>query len=223
MKKLKKNRRLDFINSRGFTLIEMILGLLIFSIIAVSLYSTFSMAISVWKKSEDVNRIYREAKWSLEKIASSLKNADFFDFTKNYPDIKLFSGQSDKVSFYITSDTGLKKIGYSLEKLDKRNLFSLEEKTQDFVGCLSGQELGLKKASLTSLVKEEGLKFSYAYRTIDSEATETLLWKDSFAGQVYLPRLVKIALTLVNPKDLKQEKTFTKIVFIPTGGLLKAE
>ncbi|MBL7131939.1 MAG: prepilin-type N-terminal cleavage/methylation domain-containing protein, partial [Candidatus Omnitrophica bacterium] len=43
---------------KALTLIEILIALTIFSIIAVSLYSTFSSGILAWKKSEDVNRLY---------------------------------------------------------------------------------------------------------------------------------------------------------------------
>ena len=96
---------------KGFTLIEVLMALLIFSIIALTLYSTFSTAILAWRRAKDVNRVYREAKLSLDLISTSLKNAEFFDFSRNYPDLKLFNGEVDKISFYISSDFGLKKIG----------------------------------------------------------------------------------------------------------------
>ncbi len=245
MKKMKKEVNLK----RGFTFIEVLMALLIFSIIAISLYSTFSMATSAWRKAEDANRIYREAKWCLDEISRSLKNTEFFDFSQNYPDLKLFDGQADKISFLVVSDSRLKRVSYSLAKQDSARVYkivlgrrgrmpeklladyrrsaerlvSLEKKSQDFLNSLSGQNDGAQISSLTSLVKEGGLKFSYAYKTTESNSLETFAWNDKFESQNEIPKAVQINLTLINPKNLKQEKTFTKIVFIPTGELLNSE
>lgn len=230
---------------------ELMLALLIFSIIALSLYSTFSMATLTERKTNDTNRIYQEARACLDEIASSLKNAIFFDFSKNYPDLKLFDGQADQISFFIADDSGLRKISYSLKKVDfgkvekvvlgkrgsmpdkiiadyrqiAQRLLTLERKEQDFLSSLSSADAGSQIADLTALVKEEGLKFSYAYKTKtgDSESTEALNWRDNFESPNQIPRIVRITLTLINPKDLKQERTFTKIIFIPTGTLLTSE
>ncbi|MDP2939562.1 MAG: prepilin-type N-terminal cleavage/methylation domain-containing protein [Candidatus Omnitrophota bacterium] len=231
---------------KGFTFIEVMMGLLIFSIIALSLYSIFSAASLAWRRSKDANRIYFEAKWCLDDISQSLKNAAFFDFSLNYPDLKLFKAETDKISFLIATDSGLKRVSYFLEKPDfgkihkivigKRgampdkiidnykqsaeSLFSLKRKEQDFLSSLVAT---VENRNLTSLVKDSGLKFSYAYKTTDSESLETLVWKDNWESQNQIPKIIKVNLTLLNPKNLKQEKTFTKIIFIPTGTMLQSE
>jgi prepilin-type N-terminal cleavage/methylation domain-containing protein len=245
---MKKTTKLNK-SQRGFTFIEVMMGLLIFSIIALSLYSTFSAAISAWEKAEDANRVYQEAKWALDEIAHSLKNAAFFDFSQNYPDLKLFKGEENKISFLIADESGLKRISYFLEKPDFGNIqrvilgkrgsvpekiiadykeiqgriFTLRKSEQDFLKSLAGEKDSVSSDNLTSLVKEGGLNFSFAYKTTESESLETLVWKESFESPNEIPRLVKITLTLLNPQNLKQEKTFTKIVFIPTGTLPTAE
>ena len=100
------------------------------------------------------------------------------------------------------------------------SLLSLKEKSQDFLNSLSSVDRGIQILSLTSLIKEDGLKFSYGYRGGDLESLDELIWKDSFVSQNQMPKVVKITLTMLDPKNLRQEKTFTKIVFIPTGELL---
>ncbi len=235
--------------NKSFTFVEVMLALSMFAIIALSLYSTFSVASLAWRKSQDSNRIYREAKWALDEIAKQLRDASFFDFSRHYPDLKLFDGQEDKITFLIADDSGLKRISFFLEKPDfgtihkvvigkrgkmpdkivynyeqvSQRLLTLQEKTHNFLDSLSNKTGTEESFNLTSLVKEGGLKFSYAYKTAETEALENLVWKDRFESQGQIPRLVKITLTLVNPKNLKQERSFEKIVFIPTGEFLTSE
>ena len=44
----------------GFTIIELLIALSIFAVIAVTLYSTFFAGISVWKRSGDKSGTYQD-------------------------------------------------------------------------------------------------------------------------------------------------------------------
>ncbi len=75
-------------------MIEALLGLAIFSVIAVTLYSTFWSGIQIDQRLED--RIYRQASWALEGMARELQNATIYDFSSSYPDINGFLGEKRK-------------------------------------------------------------------------------------------------------------------------------
>ena len=230
---------------KALTLIEILIALTIFSIIAVSLYSTFSSGILAWKKSEDVNRLYREARWALDKMAAELRNAIIYDFTEQYPDLNVFQGQKDNIAFLVGTNSGIKKISYFLQmpqyadihrtfvnyqgSLPSRiithyeegmaSLTSLKRKEESFIGSLQLEENQQKKSkTLSSIVKQAGLSFSYAYaQTTGEEAQEEITWKDSWQDNSSIPQGVKISLTLENPKNPEEVLTFTKTVFIPIG------
>jgi prepilin-type N-terminal cleavage/methylation domain-containing protein len=201
---------------RAFTLIEILIGLIIFSIIAISLYSTFFSGTSIWRRSEDKNRLYQEARWSLDTMAKELRNAIIFHYGENYPNFLAFRGTSADISFLIATDSGIKRIRYFIQREEQNQditVFSLKREELSLIDSL--QATGTDKASIerfSDLVAENGLKFSYAYGSPDD-----IEWQDTWKEKEYLPALIQIKLLLRNPRNPNLETEFNKRIFIPTG------
>ena len=227
-------------NPKAFTLVELLLGLTIFSIILASLYSTFSNGIELNRRSEDVNRVYREARWSLEILSRDLENARAYDYSNSYPQKTAFSGEADKLSFIRPTEAGLKIVNYYLEapkegsiyetiigRHSSRNvsvvsryeenavvhLFIREEK--DFVDDLQSVTAASEKQVLSSSAKENSLKFSYAYLE-GEEGNEKVAWKDSWTEK-YVPASIRIKITFINPDKSTEPLSVLKEIYIPTG------
>jgi prepilin-type N-terminal cleavage/methylation domain-containing protein len=65
---------------RGFTLIEILLGLTIFAVIGLSLYTTFANGIQLSRQSEQLENLYREARWTYDILAADLENMVSYQF-----------------------------------------------------------------------------------------------------------------------------------------------
>jgi len=59
----------------GFTLIELLIAVTIFSIIAISLHSSFNAGLKVWRKSEENMELNHSVRLALEGIGKELRNA----------------------------------------------------------------------------------------------------------------------------------------------------
>ena len=105
-------------NNYGFTLIEMLLGVIIFSIIAVTVYATFSSGMQLNRRAEHVNTIAREVRWVFDNLTEDLENARFYDFSKSYPDKIAFQGKSDRMDFLLAGPDGLRVVSYYLDEPD---------------------------------------------------------------------------------------------------------
>ncbi|HOW35222.1 MAG TPA: prepilin-type N-terminal cleavage/methylation domain-containing protein [Candidatus Omnitrophota bacterium] len=228
---------------KGFTLIEVLLGLSIFSIIAVSLYGTLDSALRLSRRSDDVNGIYREARWALDQIAGDLERMRAFNFANSYPKLTAFSGNSDKISFVSATDTGLKVISYYLELPDQTTvhkvvigghtnknrsltvryeekfvLYSLVREEKLFTDYLTDNaQAKVEKDILSPHIQEGSLSFSFAYLE-GQEEDEKITWKDSWE-KPYTPSGVRIKATFIKPGKVKQPIVFTKDVYIPSGYL----
>lgn len=207
----------------AFTFIEILIGLTIFSIIALSLYSNFLSGTSVWKRSEEINRLYQEARWSLDTIAKELHNAIALDYKNSYPDFAVFKGNSDSLAFLIANDDGIKRINYFLEKVDEsQNLFfALKRKETPLIDSLQTPEGESLTETFSSLVSEGGLKFSYSYSSTEGE-NEQIEWKGNWQDDKNLPKGLRIELALIDPLNPQTKKTFNKTVFIPLGVIAQA-
>ncbi|MFA5059227.1 MAG: prepilin-type N-terminal cleavage/methylation domain-containing protein [Candidatus Omnitrophota bacterium] len=236
------NKRL--FKKRSFTLIEMLLALSIFAIVALSLYSVFSSGIRLNKRSNDVNAIYREMRWSLGRIAEDLENVVFYDFSGSYPDKTAFDGRSNEISFLAATSKGLKTVRYSAQPLGfgsvhqviigkhstenqkivsqyqeeevARHAFVREELF--FIDDLrSGQEKNSTKEVLSSNLQENGLTFSFAYLQGEGESAK-IFWNNSW-DKPYIPSGIRVRLTFVNPRDPQETVAMEKEIYIPTGFL----
>ena len=227
----------------GFTLIEILLGLTIFSIIAVSLYSTFSSGIQLSRRSDDSGRIYREATLIFDRLATDLQSAQYYSFDNSYPQLLAFAGAGDQLTFFVPSEKGLRSVSYFLrdpqndfvyktiiakrsarpqtiisnfEEKESRDLLVREERP--FVDFLQqSPEPSPDREILSSRIQEGSLKFSYAYLKKQGEALETV-WQDSWSLH-YPPSGVRVTLTFVNSEKSKGPVTLTRDLFIPAGFL----
>lgn len=219
------------INSRGnnktklaFTFIEVLIGLTIFSIIAMSLYSTFFSGTSAWKKSDDLNRLYQEARWSLDTIAKELRNAIILSYKNKYPGFAFFQGTPDNISFLVEDEYDIKKVSYFLEAKENgedNSGFSLKREQVFLIDSLQPTEQEKSKETFSTLVSEGGIKFSYPYMV--SATGEDIEWRDKWQDSNNLPAGVKIELVLQNARNPNSKVSFYKTVFIPMGIIGEAQ
>jgi len=221
---MKINSRDNKKTKLAFTFIEVLIGLTIFSIIAMSLYSTFYSGISAWKKSEDLNRLYQEARWSLDTIAKELRNAIILSYKDRYPGFAFFQGTSNSISFLLEDEYDIKKVSYFLEAGENGEDnpgFSLKREQVFLIDSLQLTEQEKPKETFSSLVSEGGLKLSYPYMVSATE--EGVEWRDKWQDNNNLPAGVKIELVLQNAKNPNSKVSFYKTVFIPMGIIGEAQ
>lgn len=226
----------------GFTLIEFLLALSIFAVVAAAIYSTFSGGIRLSRSSQVQNKIYREARWSFEEMSKDLENAIPYDFSGSYPDKRALWGEHRKISFILPTGQGLKVVSYYLEKPEEgsilktivgkrhsRNMavttqsqsnsrvYYLVKEEMDFVDYLSG---GLKAKSnieiLSTNVKEDGLTFSYGY--LQDEQQKNIDWVGEWP-ESYIPAAVRVNIDFIPDGENTGAMSFRRDIFIPTGQL----
>jgi len=210
---------------KSFTLIELLLALSLFSLIALTVYNVFFSGMRLNARSESVNKIYREARWTLDQIAKELENFTTYDLSASYPDLDTFVGKDKEIQFILAAPTGLKVVRYTLqsptvekihktiigkrtsklssfvvnkeEKEEKVNVFIREE--MPLVDYLSANGVFEGPIEILSAqVKKDGLKFFFADRSVKD--SNTIEWKTSW-GQPYLPLGIRVELIFYNTGD----------------------
>ena len=234
----------------GFTLVELLIVAAIFSIITLCVYSVFSTGFSILRRSEESGRLYQEAKFSLDDMSRQLKMAVTYDFGTAYPDIKAFDGKHNEISFLVATDSGLRRIRYSLsstqpaqahttkvnyqkklpssitarfERHETQTMF-LEKSAVSFLESLAAPEDSeASTEALASLVTPGGLSFRYAYIRQLGDGHIEVVWDDTWQDNAVIPNGVQINLELVNPKKGGDVLAVTKTVFLPTGKIALAQ
>lgn len=175
---------------RAFTLVELLLALSIFSIVAVCVYGTFWAGVKINQRAEGENEAYRQIRLALDLMAVDLENAVPYDFTGSYPGQTAFKGEDGAVTFILPSGKGLKAIRYYLDSAQEgrvhkvvvgtrhdrnvdtlvdyreqevrpRNLVREEWDFPDYLGGTSGEHHAVEV--LATGVGENSLEFFYGY------------------------------------------------------------
>lgn len=207
----------------AFTLIELIISSLIFSVVAVAVYFVFSGGINVWESAKDTRDYDRSLRLAGEVIARELRNS--FKISNIS-----FEGDKDIISFagiwkdFSSEEAPEDVLGRITYFLNQENIFC--RKRQTYQEVFQGTEAG-KIKELISDVSE----LSFSYFGFDDES-ETYQWRNSWPktrqeaeeesiqGQeednllqvekkeIKLPKAVKIEMKM-------GEKSFSKTILIP--------
>ena len=235
-------RQKKVFRERGFTLIEILLALSIFSTIALCIYGTFSGGIRLNQKSEQQNEVFREARWTFQGLSLELENMVSYDFTNSYPNKTAFSGSGEKITFISPSDEGLKVVSYYLMEPPREHvhttvvgetysknvsivtkyeesafIYYLVREELSFVDYVNDRQAQASDIEIISTnVVENGLRFYYGYLK-DEESQETVWQTDWSLG--YIPSNIRIEIDFLVNEKKNSVQTLHQDVLVPAGFL----
>ena len=100
----------------GFTLVEMLLGFLIFAIIGGALSGLVIRVSSLHHQAAGMTMLFQEARAAFEFLGRDLENA--VPFRGSTGDGRPFEGSADSLSFFLPTDKGILLTEYRLGDLD---------------------------------------------------------------------------------------------------------
>ena len=195
----------------GFTFVELLVSILIFSIIVVSLYSTFRVGLTAYRKGEREVSLSQKLRLCLDQMALDFRNSYKFSDTQSG-----FKSQDGKISFYC-----LKKINSS-ENKPKLQICRIEYSLdQDkllraiFSGKLAfSDRTEAKNEMLLSNISKLAIEFPYK-----QEGAEAIAWKDYWLEPDELPLGIRINLEIKDPRNPGQALKMGKFIYLPLGKL----
>ncbi|KPK39576.1 MAG: hypothetical protein AMJ78_08300 [Omnitrophica WOR_2 bacterium SM23_29] len=195
----------------GFTLLELLIAVTIFSIVAVAIYSSFNVGIRAWRKAENSYKIRQEARHVLNTIGRELRCA--INST-----VMPFEGSSNYVSFCRAMKVSNPQGGYSEGIFKITYTFDAEDKVVYYV--LQTYEETAKEESGTKSLLASGVsdfKLQYAYLDVDK-----IVWMDNWEKEeLNIPLGVKVSLYYPSQNE-GQVAEYSETIFIPTGILKEA-
>lgn len=207
--------------NKSFTIIEILISLSIFAVVAVTLYSTFSAGLSVWQRSGDNSDAYQDIRIVFDDMARDLK--DMIYFTKDKESMFIFSGMPGEISLMTLEEGASEKLEANREVV--RVTYSFDDTKGELTRQRADITLGfdIKKAEKDILLKGlEDFKFEYCYYSGDED--EPYLWQEEWKDEdMKTPRGIKITAFFKGSKNAKEGSKITRIIFIPTGILGKKE
>ena len=196
-------------NSKGFTLAEVLIAILIAASVLLGLISTLRAGISAYRRLDETSGEVQEIRLLTAILESDLRNIIFYSGVP-------FSGEADKISFPTIVDEYEED---SVKKIPAEVTYAYRERT------LYRQEVSLrdvfkeKKENAKKMIPSlKSFVIQYAYR--EKENSE-IVWTPSWPKGQGLPRGIQIALILEKKdkqgKLMKENFTITRKFFIPQG------
>ena len=241
-----KQKRFPLFSSPGFTLVEMLLAVLIFSVIAAMIYGVLSTGMKLNHRVDQIRGVYQDARWGFGQWTRDLENARFYDFTASYPDVIGFSGDEKEMRFLTASDKGLVMVRYYLgrpdygrviktiigKKVDKISpmiiestqelpeyfLMRQEQALADFFSASPTADASSNDAEvICGFVVENGMRLRYGM-VEDENKPSDLVWQMEWK-EPFVPYGVEIQLTLKNSDTAAEAVTLNRQVMLPLGGM----
>ena len=178
---------------KAFTFVETMIVLALFGILGVSLFSSFSMCMRVWKRATSTNLFKRKAILTIERLSMELRRAF------NYTPIG-FMGEKAHIEFPGIVGNKIYNLSYD---------FFPEEKCVKRSGISRQETLGLEEGNFSRVVIPGVKDFALSYYGADNQTGNyTFLesWNNTAAGS---PAAVKVAVALEDGTNLE------KIITIP--------
>ncbi len=225
----------------AFTFVETLLGFLIFSIVALVLYSTFFSGLKIQQRSHDDTAMYHEVKMALDMMGRELEQAMAFDFSKMSSDLKDFEPTAQSISFLMADRHGaIKRISYYLEDKDRVQIFKtligehyqnnvsvvnvkqeqipsvvLMRREEPFADFIAGAHTSHERQEvLLDHVEPKSFRFLYALGLAEDKTS--LAWQETWDKE-YIPAFIRLEMTLIPSQPKEKPLMIKKDIYIPTG------
>jgi prepilin-type N-terminal cleavage/methylation domain-containing protein len=190
---------------KAITLIELLIAMTVFGVVAVAIYSAFSSGVISHRNIDEALEIYQGARLVLERLNLDLRNCFSYQ-----AELSKFSGSGQEASFYtlvekyregkVTQDYCLvsyKAQGRQLLRLCRRNREAVDEDSQ-----IQPQEL----------VSSASINFQYGYTSGGSAELQFKdTWGETDEEKKTLPLAVKANLALSG----RSKEEFERTIILP--------
>ncbi len=177
----------------GFTLVEVLLGAAIISVIGLAVSNVFWTSMKLDDKLRLIHENYMEVLIADQAMTRDLENALSLDYSANYSDLKIFSGEKRAVEFLTATNNGIKRVRYY------SGLIDFGKATKTIIGKkirrLSKESFNKDSLPIEFLLRQESSLSDWMNQSRDKAKVEIIaagLKKDSFVCQ-YAPPSKDIA------------------------------
>ncbi len=204
---------------RGFTLLELLIAVVIFSIVAVVLYSSFHTGIRILRRSESAMEFHQDLRLVTEELSLDLRNtllASLYEEPIETPveeeeeerAVYYFIGEAKKFSFVTLKGRDICNVTYFLKGGEVGgNLMRITQ--------YQGRGFATRPDETEALLSGIGdMEVSYSFEGEDEDSPP--IWRNEWDQEERVPLGVKINLKL---KGLGSLTEFTKTVYISVGAL----
>ncbi len=190
--------------SKGFTLIEVLIGMTLLSLMVVLLFSSLTIGARSWEQGEkkiaEVNEIAVVQQFFNHYLAHSVPQWNDFDPEKDR--IFSFQGKKQSLQFVAAFPASAERAGlqlFNLELIDKKQKRFINVELTPFFPLTEGEEFFQDEIPLI----ENVARFELSYFGLNDETGEAS-WQAEWLNKEQQPQLVKILLELEDGRYLPE-------------------
>lgn len=198
---------------KGFTLLEMILGAVVFALVTMSLFQIFFNGLETYKRAQYTSKTYIQMFRVFDALDADIAAAVKFDYSAADPQWASFHGDGTSLRFVIKTPEGLKVVRYGTVPAvgDKdmlvRDIRSLED-------ALHQRDHGSRQVLTKGLVRSQGFVLTFTeIPDTDSSAKAVLVWKKGWEA-TSLPIAVKVNLRYGHYQTGQRPLEFNRIFYV---------
>ena len=204
----------------GFTLLEVMLAVTILGLVMVSVYGSWTAALSGWRRTSEVSDTFQRQRVVMEMLSELTRSAVFFG---SNPELYQVTGthdatKGDSVSFVTASDAllppgemllaGMRRVTIGLGR-NKRDGISLMLENSAALGDTGDTQAATPSHEISSAVSGFGVRYR------DPRDGE---WKDVWEDALVAPMAMEFTVAFADPNNSKASPfTVTRAVELPAA------
>jgi len=182
----------------GFTLVELLISVGIFSVVSIAIFSTFASGASILRRVKNIDLTEQSLLLKAQRFERELRQQPFYKKL-------LLRGNKTSLSFPSSLNLLPSRVTYYFEA-SSGSLMRCEDKLSDIITDEGKVDPELKEKPATFITKIKEIEFSYFYFDL---ARKEHLWIEEWK-QDALPLAIKIIISTENSK-------YVSTVFLPTA------
>ena len=220
----------------AFTLVEMLLGLMIFAMVSVGIYGVLGGALRLEKRVRGVHAHCEDVRQVFDLVDQDLENMIAYPFQKGRSDHLAFDGRADRMVFFLPTDEGVRQIEYYAGAFDPglreevrfRRVKNGREIFEDDGGDKEKQTFFLRRSVPLGMIlagrddqgdigvlagglKREGIRFHYGVLSKDKFGEKEVVFQDEWKDNS-LPDVIRIEIGLEDAGRTPLRRDFFPVV-----------
>jgi prepilin-type N-terminal cleavage/methylation domain-containing protein len=184
------------VSLKGFSLVELLIAVAIFSVVSIAIYATFSSGAAVLRRVRNTDLTEQKILLRIERLSRELREQP----ACRKP---LFQGEKTKISFCANIDNLPYRLTYYFD--NKTNVFKRQsDRLSKIIEAESSADPQLRSSEAIFLSNVKEVNFSYLYLNLTKNE---YLWTDQWQND-YLPLAVKFII-------FSQKKNYASTVYNP--------
>ncbi len=211
----KQNKAFSTINvdQHGFTLLEMLLGVVITALVGFSLFQIFANGMNTYQRAQLTAKVYLQMYKVFDALDADIAAIITFDYRAVDPQWKSFHGNATSMHFVRKAKDGLQMVSYAVYD-DKSRGDEVRRKINPLVDVLAKQTKDVAGDVVAKYIQDDGFTLTYAQAEPESvNGKVKIRWQNSWEEE-HLPIAIAVKIRFKPNQEKQAPVEFSRIFYL---------